>query len=103
MSFSNASANSWRSCSFDMASSSACVHAVPLCEKAKILSPGILPSSVSWNKPFCKGYYQYMSSILTTVYNCAQIKLTTPRYGGSLWEMLLSIPTGDGHDQEQDS
>src|SRR5258708_31126941 len=41
--------------------------------------------------------------VLTTVYNCAQIKLTTPRYGGSLWEMLLSIPTGDGHDQEQDS
>src|SRR6266566_5613077 len=41
--------------------------------------------------------------ILTTVYNCAQIKLTTPRYGGSLWEMVLSIPTGDGHDQEQDS
>jgi hypothetical protein len=38
-------------------------------------------------------------SLLTTVYNCAQIKLTTPRYGGSLWEMLLSIPTGDGHDQ----
>ena len=42
-------------------------------------------------------------TVLTTVYNCAQIKLTTPRYGGSLWEMLLSIPTGDGHDQEQDS
>src|SRR5712692_9663074 len=41
--------------------------------------------------------------LLTTVYNCAQIKLTTPRYGGSLWEMVLSIPTGDGHDQEQDS
>src|SRR6266849_832062 len=41
--------------------------------------------------------------VLTTVYNCAQTKLTTPRYGGSLWEMLLSIPTGDGHDQEQDS
>jgi len=41
--------------------------------------------------------------VLTTVYNCAQIKLTTPRYGGSLWDMLLSIPTGDGHDQEQDS
>src|SRR5436309_13653096 len=41
--------------------------------------------------------------LLTTVYNCAQIKLTTPRDGGSLWEMLLSIPIGDGHDQEQDS
>src|SRR5256885_15978375 len=41
--------------------------------------------------------------LLTTVYNCAQIKLTTPRYGGSLWEMVLSIPTGDSHDQEQDS
>src|SRR6266702_7524978 len=41
--------------------------------------------------------------LLTTVYNCAQIKLTIPRYGGSLWDMLLSIPTGDGHDQEQDS
>ena len=41
--------------------------------------------------------------LLTTVYNCAQIKLTTPRDGGSLWERLLRIPTGDGHDQEQDS
>src|SRR5437764_8626786 len=41
--------------------------------------------------------------VLTTVYNCAQIKLTTPGDGGNLWEMLLSIPTGDGHDQEQDS
>ncbi len=52
--------------------------------------------------------YLYLQAVgacflLTTVYNCAQIKLTTPRYGGSLWEMLLSIPTGDGHDQEQDS
>ncbi len=36
-------------------------------------------------------------------YNCAQIKLTTPRYGGSLWEMLLSMHPGDCHDQEQDS
>src|SRR2546425_13333721 len=42
------------------------------------------------------------SPVLPTVYNCAQIKLTTPRDGGSLWEMVLSIPTGDGHDQEQD-
>src|SRR5260221_10313903 len=42
-------------------------------------------------------------SLLTTVYNCAQIKLTTPRYGGSLWEMVVSISTGDGHDQEEDS
>src|SRR6266516_1310592 len=41
--------------------------------------------------------------VLTTVYNCAQIKLTDPRDGCKLWEMLLSIPTGDGHDQEQDS
>src|SRR6266487_3182714 len=41
--------------------------------------------------------------LLTTVYNCAQIKLTDPRDGCKLWEMLLSIPTGDGHDQEQDS
>src|SRR6266567_9038007 len=39
----------------------------------------------------------------TTVYNCAQIKLTDPRDGGTLWKMLLSMPTGDGHDQEQDS
>src|SRR5260221_37770 len=44
-----------------------------------------------------------MRVLLTTVYNCAQIKLTIPRYGGSLWEKVLSIPTGDGHDQEQDS
>src|SRR5438874_1951903 len=48
-------------------------------------------------------FWQIMHQLLTTVYNCAQIKLTTPRNGGSLWEMVLSIPTGDGHDQEQDS
>ena len=41
--------------------------------------------------------------ISTTVYNCAQIKLTDPRDGATLWKMLLSMPTGDGHDQEQDS
>src|SRR6266700_1454332 len=41
--------------------------------------------------------------ILTVVYNCAQIKLTDPGYGGTLGKMLLSIPRGDGHDQEQDS
>jgi len=39
---------------------------------------------------------------ITTVYN-APDKIDHPRYGGSLWEMMLSIPTGDGHDQEQDS
>src|SRR5260221_1156957 len=39
----------------------------------------------------------------TTSIKSHYLKLTTPRYGGSLWEMVLSIPTGDGHDQEQDS
>ena len=42
------------------------------------------------------------SLLLTTVYNCAQIKLTTPRYGGSLMGNVVE-PTGDRHDQEQDS
>ena len=44
-----------------------------------------------------------VQALSTTVYNCAQIKLTDPRDGGTLWTMLFSIPTGDGHDQEQDS
>src|SRR6266568_6228372 len=52
--------------------------------------------------PFCCVDAAPILPVLTTVYTCAQIKLTTPRDGGSLWEMLLSIPTGDGHDQEQD-
>ena len=42
-------------------------------------------------------------AVLTTVYNCAQIKLTVPRDGGSLWEMPFNISAGDRHDQEQDS
>src|SRR5436305_13191610 len=41
--------------------------------------------------------------LFTTVYNCAQIKLTGPRDGGSLWEMPFNISAGDRHDQEQDS
>ena len=41
--------------------------------------------------------------VLTTVYNCAQIKLTVPRDGCSLWEMPFNISTGASHDQEQDS
>jgi len=41
--------------------------------------------------------------ILTTAYNCAQIKLTVPRDGCSLWEMPFNISAGDSHDQEQDS
>src|SRR6266567_4777404 len=41
--------------------------------------------------------------LLTAVYNCVRIKLTTPRYGGTLWGMSVIIPTGDSHDQEQDS
>src|SRR6266568_9630885 len=40
--------------------------------------------------------------VLTPVYNCAQIKLTVPRDGGSLWEMPFIISAGDRHDQEQD-
>src|SRR5258708_39866893 len=36
-------------------------------------------------------------------YKCAQIKLTVPRDGCSLWEMPLNISAGDSHDQEQDS
>ena len=47
--------------------------------------------------------WQERSAVLTVVYNCAQIKLTDPGYGGTLGKMLLSIPRGDGHDQEQDS
>src|SRR5579875_2320547 len=43
------------------------------------------------------------SRVLTTAYNCAQIKLTAPRDGGSLWEMPFNISTGASHDQEQDS
>src|SRR5258708_35054121 len=42
-------------------------------------------------------------SVLTTAYNCAQIKLTVPRDGCSLWEMPFNISAGDSHDQEQDS
>src|SRR5438132_2555216 len=41
--------------------------------------------------------------VLTPMYNCARIKLTVPRYGGSLWEMQFNISAGDRHDQEQDS
>src|SRR6266849_7729083 len=41
--------------------------------------------------------------VLTPMYNCARIKLTVPRDGGSLWEMPLNISAGDRHDQEQDS
>src|SRR5260221_3194807 len=41
--------------------------------------------------------------VLTTAYNCAQIKLTVPRDGCSLWEMPFNISAGDSHDQEQDS
>src|SRR6266852_2493212 len=41
--------------------------------------------------------------VLTPTYNCARIKLTVPRYGGSLWEMPFNISAGDRHDQEQDS
>ena len=41
--------------------------------------------------------------MLTTVYNCARIKLTIPRDGCSLWNMRFIIPTGGSHDQEQDS
>src|SRR5258708_1039640 len=44
-----------------------------------------------------------LAILLTTVYNCAQIKLTVPRYGCSLWEMQFIISAGDSHDQEQDS
>ena len=41
--------------------------------------------------------------VLTPTYNCARIKLTTPRYGCSLCEMVFANHRGDGHDQEQDS
>src|SRR2546430_17399572 len=41
--------------------------------------------------------------LLTPTYNCARIKLTTPRYGCSLCEMVFANHRGDGHDQEQDS
>ncbi|SRR5712692_1343096 len=42
-------------------------------------------------------------NLLTPTYNCARIKLTVPRDGGSLWEMPFNISAGDRHDQEQDS
>jgi len=48
-------------------------------------------------------YVPIEQKLLTTVYNCAQIKLTVPRDGGSLWEMPFNISAGDRHDQEQDS
>jgi hypothetical protein len=41
--------------------------------------------------------------VLTTVYNCARIKLTAPRDGCKLWSMRFIIPAGGSHDQEQDS
>ena len=44
-----------------------------------------------------------VGTLLTTAYNCAQIKLTVPRDGCSLWEMPFNISAGDSHDQEQDS
>src|ERR1700687_3455310 len=37
------------------------------------------------------------------MYTCARIKLTDPRYGCNLCEMLFTIHTGGSHEQEQDS
>src|SRR6266852_9510257 len=37
------------------------------------------------------------------MYTCARIKLTDPRDGGTLCEMLFTTHTGADHDQEQDS
>src|SRR6266567_970915 len=44
-----------------------------------------------------------MTQVSTTVYNCAQIKLTDPRDGCSLWSMRFIVHQGGSHDQEQDS
>src|SRR5262245_41172135 len=41
-------------------------------------------------------------TLLTPMYNCAQIKLTVSRDGCRLWEMPLNISAGASHDQEQD-
>src|SRR5712691_6075613 len=41
--------------------------------------------------------------VLTPMYTCARIKLTDPRDGGTLCEMLFATHTGADHDQEQDS
>src|SRR2546423_11175955 len=41
--------------------------------------------------------------LLTPMYNCARIKLTTPRDGCKLWSMRFIIHPGGSHDQEQDS
>ncbi len=42
-------------------------------------------------------------TVLTTVYNCARIKLTVPRDGSTLWSMRFIMHQGGSHDQEQDS
>ena len=55
--------------------------------RCPVLSPG----------PQCWSVREF---ILTTEYNCAKIKLTTPRYGCSLCEMYFTIHTGVSHDQE---
>src|SRR5437588_12758192 len=47
---------------------------------------------------FCVATNAYALVVLTTVYNCAQIKLTVPRDGGSLWEMPFNISARGRHD-----
>ncbi len=47
--------------------------------------------------------FQWLTKNQDEPYNCAQIKLTAPRCGCSLWEMQFIISAGDSHDQEQDS
>src|SRR5579885_3353901 len=53
---------------------------------------------LSQNNPGGHTYY-----VLTPRYNCARIKLTTPRYGCNLSEMNVTLHPGGSHDQEQDN
>ena len=49
-----------------------------------------------------RGLSVISAEVLTTVYNCARIKLTGPRTGCKLWSMRIIMHTGGSHDQEQD-
>src|SRR6266516_574919 len=53
--------------------------------------------------PFCCVDAAPILPVLTTVYNCARIKLTAPRDGCKLWSMRFIMYPGGSHDQEQDS
>src|SRR5207244_7351577 len=68
----------------------------------KVIHVGVTRSPTdAWTAQHLREATPY--GLLTPVYNCAQIKLTVPRDGCSLWEMPFIISAGDSHDQEQDS